>query len=259
MLLLDHAIGVDHSQRILPGVEARNLRDQRARDVDAELVDDVARVLRRERHVLRRERVDRRRPDRRHRKVGRLRDVLAPVEDGRVVACEGRQEEVEHLLVRRGQVDVAAPDPASVRARKVVADGRRLRVVDDDEVVFAFDPRGVELVVSPKDLLLLLAQALRIPLERVVDRLRHVEELVLAVNDPPLRVEAGVAHKRDQRVVDLGDAAAERRRGQMQHALAGERLGQAADLLHQAARGQRRVVAKRLVSDVDVLEHWCSR
>ena len=36
---------------------------------------------------------------------------------------------------------------------------------------------------------------------------------------------------------------------------AGKRLGEASNLLHEASCGQGRVVAKRLVSDVDLLEH----
>src|ERR671935_60031 len=67
--------------------------------------------------------------------------------------------------------------------------------------------------------------------------------------------EARVAHERDQRVVDLGDAAAEGRGGEMHDALALERLGELADLVHEPARRDRRVVAQGLVTDVDELEH----
>ncbi len=62
-LLLDHPVGVDHAHRVLPGIEARDLADQRPVDVDAELVADEGGVVGRQRHVLRRERVDRRRHD----------------------------------------------------------------------------------------------------------------------------------------------------------------------------------------------------
>ena len=79
--------GLDHAERVLPRVEAGDLGDQRALDVDPELVDDVRGVLGREGHVLRGERVDRRRPDvrgrHRHRRCG---TYCAPVEDRRVVA-----------------------------------------------------------------------------------------------------------------------------------------------------------------------------
>ena len=59
-------------------------------DVDPELVDDVRRVLGRKRHVLRRQRIDRRRPDVAGRQALRLRHVLAHVEDRRVVAPDRR-------------------------------------------------------------------------------------------------------------------------------------------------------------------------
>ena len=62
-LLGDDPVGVDHPDRVLPGVEARDLADQRPVGVDPELLADEGRVLGRERHVLRRQRVDRRRAD----------------------------------------------------------------------------------------------------------------------------------------------------------------------------------------------------
>src|SRR3712207_7975187 len=43
--LLDDPVGVDDAERVLPGVEARDLRDQRPIDVDAELLADVGGVL----------------------------------------------------------------------------------------------------------------------------------------------------------------------------------------------------------------------
>ena len=60
MTLLHRAVAVDDAERVLPGIEPRDLREQRPVDVDAELIDDVGRILRRERHVLRLQRIDRR-------------------------------------------------------------------------------------------------------------------------------------------------------------------------------------------------------
>ena len=51
---------------------------------------------------------------------------------------------------------------------------------------------GVAPVVLLVDRALLLVEALRVSLQRVVDRLRDLEELLLAPDDPPLDVEAGV-------------------------------------------------------------------
>ena len=57
---LDRAVGVDHAERVLPGIEARDLAHQRPVDVDPELLADVGGVLGQQRHVLRRQRIDRR-------------------------------------------------------------------------------------------------------------------------------------------------------------------------------------------------------
>ena len=95
---------------------------------------------------------------------------------------------------------------------------------------------------------------MRVALQRVVDRLRDVEELVPAVDDPPFDVEPGVPHERDERVEDLGDATAERGRREVEHPLALERRGELLDLVHEAPRGDRRVVGQELRADVDQLE-----
>ena len=187
-LVLHEPVGVDHAERVLPGVEPGDLRQQRPADVDPELVDDVRGVLGRERHVLRGERIDRRRPDVALRQPRRAGHVLAQVEDGGVVAADRGQQEVHHRRVRRREVDVAAPDPACGRVREVVDHRHGLRVVDDDDVVVVGEVGRVLGVVAGEDLLLLRRQPLRIALDRVVDRLRDVEELVLARDDPPLHV-----------------------------------------------------------------------
>ena len=138
------------------------------------------------------------------------------------------------------------------RAWSIIAG--RLRVVDDHVVEGVRERLGVAEVVAAEDLLLLVRERARRALEGVVDRLRDVEELVLAVDDAPLGVEAGVAHERDERVEDLGDAAAESRRGEMKDALARERLGERLQLLHQPPADDRRVVRQGLVADVYLLK-----
>ena len=106
-----------------------------------------------------------------------------------------------------------------------------------------------------EDLDLLLGQPLRAALQCVVHGLRDVEELLGAADDPPLDVQADVCHQRHERVVDLGDAAAERGRGQVRDALTLQRLGERADLVHQPACGERGVVGERLAADVDDIQH----
>ena len=135
--LLDDPVRVDHAERVLPGIEAGDLRQQRPLDVDPELVDDVGGVLGRERHVLRRERVDRRRPD--EATAGRPSargHVLAHVEDRRRRSAQidgSRKSRTSWFGVERSmwqrQIHFAP------RRREVVDHRDRLRVVDDHEVV----------------------------------------------------------------------------------------------------------------------------
>jgi hypothetical protein len=127
--------------------------------------------------------------------------------------------------------------------------------VDEHVVVLVRELLGVQRLKAAVDLLLGGRQRGRVPLERVVDRLRRSEELVRPGDDPPLGVEASVPHERHECVVDLRDAAAKSRRRDVGEALAAERLRQPADLLHQATRGDGRVVRERLLSDVDELQH----
>ena len=145
VLRLDGAVDVDHAERVLPRVEAGDLQQQRAVHVDAELAHDVARVLRRELHVLGGQRVDGRR-DLADGDGEPLGHVVGQRVHRRVVAVDGRQQVLVEPLVRRGRVDVAAPDPpggAVLAERDEVADGERLRVVDDDEVVGPRECGGV--------------------------------------------------------------------------------------------------------------------
>ncbi len=142
-VLLDQPVGVDHAHRVLPRVEARHLAQQRAVHVDSELVAHVRGVLGREGHVLGRQRVDRGRADVHRRAVHAAGHVVLEVEDRAVVGADERDEPLDGRGVRRGEVDVAAPDPAPRLLRHVLVDRRRLRVVHDDRVPAARQLLGV--------------------------------------------------------------------------------------------------------------------
>ncbi len=256
--LLDEAVGVDHAERVLPGVEARDLADQRPVDVDPELPAHERAVLGRERHVLRRQRVDRRR----HHvdvAVHPLRHVLAHVEQRLRVLLDVGQQLADRVRVGRRQVDVAAPHPALGLLGHQLAQRRRLRVVHQAHVPAAGQLARVDLVVAAPGRPLLLVEILGRALQRVVHQLGRVEELFAAVDHLPLAVQADVAHQRHERVQDLRDAAAERGRRDVHHALALQRLGQLADLGDQLAAADVRVVGERLVGDGDGLEHAAAR
>ena len=136
-----------------------------------------------------------------------------------------------------------------------LGDRDRLRVVHDDDVplVGIGERIGVQLVVAVEDRALAVGQRPLVALERVVDRLRDVVELLLPLDDAPLGVDPRVDHERDERVLDLGHAAAEGRRREVQHPAALERLGQGSDLFRERPADERVVIGQRLVSDVHAL------
>ena len=102
----------------------------------------------------------------------------------------------------------------------------------------------VHLVVAPPGVPLLVGEVLGRALQRVVHELRRVEELLAPVDDLPLALEPDVLHERDERVEDLGDAAAERGRRDVHDARALQRLGELADLLDRG-RGRRCACSRR--------------
>ncbi len=102
---------------------------------------------------------------------------------------------------------------------------------------------------------LLLVEVLRGALQRVVHQLGRVEEFLAPVDHLPLALQAHVAHQRHERVQDLRHAPAERRRGDVHHPAALQRLRQLADLVDQVPPADVRVVGERLGGDGDGLEH----
>ena len=87
-LLTHELVGGDHAEGVLPGIEARDLRDQPPGQVDTDPVEDLAGRVIRDVEVLRAERVDRRRDraDAGDRQIGR--DELRHGEHGSVVVAE---------------------------------------------------------------------------------------------------------------------------------------------------------------------------
>ena len=173
--------------------------------------------------------------------------------DGRVVAVDGRQQVVVEPLVRGGRVDVAAPDPprgAVLAHRDEVADGQRLRVVDDDEVVGTRELGRVGAADVLVEGTRRRREVDRVPLQAVVEALGDVVELGGRREDLPVRLQPDVADQRHQRVQDLGHAAAEGGGVDVQDLTALELLGELVDLGHQVLGDDASVVGQRLAADV---------
>ena len=131
---LHDTVGVDHSERVLPRIEARDLQKDRPARVHPELADDLARFVDRHVAVLFGEGVDRRRLDEHLLlQVGSHEPRHRP--DRRVMLLHERFEERPHRLVRGREVDVTAPHPpGAVRILCEVTERHRLRVVREDDI-----------------------------------------------------------------------------------------------------------------------------
>ena len=154
-----------------------------------------------------------------------------------VVGRDVVAQECPHSLVRRGRVDVAAPDPASVAGVVVGAQRKRLGVVGDDDVVAVAELGSALRGLGQVLLALLGGERVVGPLQAVVDRLRDVEEPLIATDQPPLGNEAEVAQERDLGAQDLGHAAAVGSGAQVQHTQPAQGCGQAPQLRDRGLAG----------------------
>ena len=155
-------------------------------------------------------------------------------EDPAVGGLDQRAQEVPcvpHPCVGAIGTDVAAPDHRHVGERRdPLAHAGRLRVVEVDDVT-GLDQLGKGLGVLPADLEVLgmlgLAQRRADAVgavQAVVEALGDPEELGVAADDHPAHVGAGSARVGEQRVQQLGDAAADLGRVEMPDDTAVEQL-----------------------------------
>jgi hypothetical protein len=88
-----------------------------------------------------------------------------------------------------------------------------------------------------------------------VDRLGHLEEGLVAADDPPVRHQPLIVEQRHHRAQQLGDPAAVRRRVDVKHPGAAQRARGAADRVDQIVGGDSPVRGQRRFSDVYDVEH----
>ena len=131
---------------------------------------------------------------------------------------------------------------------------QRLWIMDHDEIktlAQRFAGQPVVLLVDP---FLGLIQTEGVALESIMGDLGAFVELLLRHDDPPLGVQADVAHQRHEGVKDLGNAAAERGGVDVEHPGSLEAFRQLPDLLDQRADHHALVVGQKLVAHMDFLQ-----
>jgi hypothetical protein len=90
---------------------------------------------------------------------------------------------------------MAPPDPTADALGAEHRQSEGLRVVDEDKVVLAVEPRGVALHRSDIRLLVLRRQSLGIALKRIVHLLGDAKEVVLTADHAPIRNDAESAQQ----------------------------------------------------------------
>jgi hypothetical protein len=140
---------------------------------------------------------------------------------------------------------VRPPDPARLALAGELEQRGWLGIVDEDEVVVGVEARGVRARRRQVPRLVGVAELDRGALQAVVDRLRHLEERLVAADDAPVRDHALIIEQRHDRPQELRDTAAVGRCVQMQHAGAAQRPPGIGELVQQIVRGQAPVRRER--------------
>ncbi len=190
-------------------------------------------ISRAHRLVLGRERIDRRRDHKGAARIGPVRRVRRPAEHIRVDIVEVRAQELPRsfrLRVHGVGAHMAAPHHDHPRSRERLREPCGLGIVQQDDVARS-DQRQQLVGVGAQDLLVVTpfvaserAAVAGRAMEVVVDALRDLEEVRIALDDDPLGVDARTAGVRQERAEHLGDPATGRGRVDVQHDASGQLL-----------------------------------
>ena len=204
---LYQAIRVDDPERVLPRIEAAHLTDHRPGRVELEPREDRLPFTLADVSILRTQRIDR---GRRHNRLAESylgRCVACGTEDCSVIFLQIRLQESQNGSIRGREIDMAPPNPWRLVFDEVYEWGR-LRIVDDDDVEIVVEVGGIRLVYLAISRFHLGSQARGRALERVVNRLRGIEERIRSGEDVPVYVQSKVLHERDDAVQEFGDTSA---------------------------------------------------
>ncbi len=170
--------------------------------------------------------------------------VLVHGEDGPVVEVDVGLEELPRIVLCVGRVDVAAPDKlrlARFRALEGGDHGAGLGVVHDDEVVFLVAIGRVLLANREILRLHLVGDGYVHTLQGIVEKLGDGEEIGIALQEVPLRLQSDAAHQRHQRVEQFRHPASVGRAVDVRHPRALQPLREVQDLVDDLVAGDAAV------------------
>ena len=110
--------------------------------------------------------------------------------------------------MRIGEIYVAAPDPAAALLRFGADQAGGLRIMDHEQVFSKLHALAVLLIVRHEDVSDLLGQVVVAAVQRVMEALGDLIEVIAAGDDVPARGNFQLIHERDQAVENFSHAAA---------------------------------------------------
>ncbi len=248
--LAHELVGLDHADRVLETIEPRDLDQQGAVRVEAELRADALELCSFEVAVLLAQRIDARHDEELRMGEG-LRELLHRV-DARVVSLDEGLQSLPNVARRVADIDVCAPDPFPFPVAAEREKRRGLGIMDDHDLrLFEDRPQALEVArvhLSPQ-LPFLVADMDRASLESVVERFRDREETSVSPDHFPAGVDPEIAHQGDHPLEDLRDAPALACRVHMDDPDPGELLPEPAQLRDHGGPDDRLVGGKGLVHD----------
>src|SRR2546422_439300 len=146
--LLSEPIRADNSERIFPGIEARDLKQQWPAHINAHLCDGAATDLRRQIHVLGGQRIDGGRNEYNPIQF----EIAGPKSLHREYCCivllDVRTQEFPDFTIGRGTINMAAPNPFALMLPILeVSQCGWLGVMDNDDIVVFLQHLRADLVV----------------------------------------------------------------------------------------------------------------
>ena len=239
--MLDHALASVRALKPDPPCGARPMDQPGGEEHSAYLVPGQV-------HVLGGERIDRRRDHVDPIGVQPLGDKALAGEDEGVDLREVRPQEAPRTLcpfVRSVRSDVAPPDDRRAAPPKRRSQTGSLRVVQDDDVAWPNQSVDIAGIRAQRPFVRLSLggtqrpAVARRPVQAIMDPLRYVEERRVSLDHEPSRRDAAAAGVAQKRLEQLGDAAADRRRVDIDHGARTQHVGGAAYRLGQLAHPRR--------------------
>src|SRR5437762_960702 len=151
--------------------------------------------------------------------------------DSRVILLDPGPQKIPDVRLGRRYVDVTAPDPRASEFSLSLNQPGRLRIVDNDYITGEIDFAHIHFGGIAKNFEHLGTDLLLLPVQCIMKRFGYVEELLIALDEVPVRFHTEFPEQTDHACQNFGNAATHGCRVNVLHAAASHAIRQHAQLL----------------------------